>query len=229
MKKPIITIDGPAGAGKSTVSRELAKQLSLRYLDTGALYRAVACAARDKGIAPDDEKSLADLCSKIDVSLIETGEGIRTVINKRDRTECIRSPEISLLASKVSAIPAVRAYLLIVQRRLGEGGGIVAEGRDMGTVVFPHADFKFFLGAAVEERARRRHRELAERGIAADMEDVRNDMITRDHEDSERKIAPLMIPADAVVVDTTNLTVSQVVVKMVTIVSSGGEDRKSVV
>ncbi len=209
--KPIITIDGPAGAGKSTVSKTLAGRLGFAYLDTGALYRAVALAAQENAIDPADEARLAELCRSLDIACDQEGETLRVRLNGRDVTELIRSAEMGLLASKVSASPAVRAALLDVQRRAGERGGVVAEGRDMGTVVFPYADFKFFLDASVEERAERRYRELVDRGARVSREEVLRDIVVRDRQDRERSLAPLAVPDDAVTIDSTNLTVLQIV------------------
>ncbi len=148
----LITIDGPAGAGKTTVSKMLARELGYRYLDTGALYRAVAFGVRAAGIQPDDDRGLGDVCKTLRLSI----EGDRLVLNGVDITHRIRSPEISMLASAVSARPVVRQALLGIQREMGRTGGLVAEGRDMGTVVFPEADLKFFLDATVRQRALRR-------------------------------------------------------------------------
>lgn len=209
--KPIITIDGPAGAGKSTVSKTLAGRLGFTYLDTGALYRAVALAAQENAIDPTDEARLAELCRSLDIACDQEGETLRVRLNGRDVTELIRSADMGLLASKVSASPAVRAALLDVQRRAGARGGVVAEGRDMGTVVFPHADFKFFLDASVEERAERRYRELVDRGARVGREEVLRDIVVRDRQDRERSLAPLVVPDDAVTIDSTNLTVLQIV------------------
>ena len=146
-RKPIVTIDGPSGAGKSTVSRALAARLCFTYLDTGALYRAVAYAARRQGIAADDEPALAELCGRLALTLMPAPGGQRILLQGEDVTDAIRTEEISLLASRVSALPAVRRALLTMQRRAAAGGGVIAEGRDTGTIVFPDAEFKFFLDA----------------------------------------------------------------------------------
>jgi CMP/dCMP kinase len=219
--KTIITIDGPAGAGKSTVSKALARRMRFTYLDTGALYRVVALAAQAKGIGPGDEKGLADLCRGLDIAFTADDDSPRVFLNGAEVTERIRAAEMGLLASQVSASPAVRAALLDVQRRAGERGAVVAEGRDMGTVVFPHADFKFFLDASAEERAERRYRELAACGADVSREEVLRDLIVRDRQDRERPISPLAVPRDAVIIDATNLTVSQVVEEMAGIVQQG--------
>ena len=159
-KKFVVTIDGPAGAGKSTVSKALARKLSYIYLDTGALYRAFAYKVIKEGILPDDEKALAALCARIEIYLENIDGSLNVFVDGVNVTKMIRSEEVGLVASTVSAVSAVRERLLAIQRHAGERGGIVAEGRDMGTVVFPMADYKFYLDAGVEERIRRRHSEL---------------------------------------------------------------------
>jgi cytidylate kinase len=218
-KKLLITIDGPAGAGKSTVSRILAGRLSYIYLDTGALYRAVAYAVLKTGILPDAESRLSNLLEKTRIFLRNTDGCMKILLNDEDVTEKIKTEEIGLLASKVSAIPLVRDSLLSIQREAGKWGGIVAEGRDMGTVVFPDADYKFFLDASVEERVKRRFDELETKGIPRDYHEVERNLLTRDRQDRERKTAPLQAPRDAFIIDSTNMTVSEVVEKMVKIIS----------
>ena len=213
-KRLVITVDGPAGAGKSTVSKILARKLSYIYLDTGALYRAFACKVAEEGIPADDEKQLSGLCAGINVSLKSVNSNIRILVDDEDVTEKIRTQEIGMLASKVSAVPVVRKTLLSIQRETGKNGGIVAEGRDMGTVVFPDADFKFFLNASVVERSRRRFTELVEKGESANFEEVKRDLIMRDSQDSERKIAPLKPSKDSIVIDSTGMSITDVVEKM---------------
>ncbi len=212
-KKLLITIDGPAGAGKTTVSRALADRLGFRYIDTGALYRGVALAAQSREIDPQNDAELEQLCSELKLDFIRNDMGLRLLSNGADISDLIRTPEITMLASAVSARPAVRRYLLELQRKLGEEKAAVFEGRDMGTVVFPDADVKFFLNASTRERAERRFNEL-ETNSSQTLDEVQRDIQQRDKNDSTRAVAPLKPARDAIVIDSTNLTVSQVVERM---------------
>ena len=207
---PIVAIDGPAGAGKSTVARQLARRLGFTIIDTGAIYRSVALAAQRAGISWEDDTGLARL---LDTGLGLTFQGERVLLRGEDVTEAIRTPEISRGASVVSARPVVRQKLLQLQRDLGRAAprGAVLEGRDIGTVVFPDADVKFFLTASDEARAQRRHAELNEKGLSVPLPEVLSDQRRRDKDDTERAIAPLRAAADAVVVDTTGFDLEQVV------------------
>ncbi len=204
----IVAVDGPAGAGKSTASRQLAARLGFAMVDTGAIYRSVALAATRRGIGLDDDARLAELLPAVVIRFAPSGlagGGQRVLLDGEDVSVEIRTPPMSLGASKVSARPVVRAGLLDLQRRLAlapQNRGAVLEGRDIGTVVFPDADAKFFLIASAEERARRRHAELAARGDPATFEEVLADQLRRDRDDSQRDIAPLRPAEDAVVVDT---------------------------
>ena len=214
MKKLLITIDGPAGAGKTTVSRLLAGRLGYRYIDTGALYRGVAVAARRLSVDPQDAAALGRLLEGIDLNFLPGEGGQRLTSGGEDITEDIRTPEISMLASAVSARPVVRAYLLKVQRELGRQKGAVFEGRDMGTVVFPEAEVKFFLSASESTRALRRFAEIQAK-TGASLEEVERDMRLRDEQDSTRALAPLAPAPDAIRIDSTGLGIDQVVDLMV--------------
>jgi cytidylate kinase len=203
----VIAIDGPAGAGKSTVARELARRLGWRYLDTGALYRAVALAAEQAGIANDAGAQLAALAMKLDLHQDASG---RTFIGPSDVSQMIRTESVTRSASAVSALPEVRAALLQVQRSAGARENLVCEGRDMASVVFPEASLKIFLDAREEVRAERRTKELAAKDGTADASQVRADMHTRDHADSTRATAPLTRTAGHIHLDTSHLAVEDV-------------------
>lgn len=213
-RRLVVTIDGPAGAGKSTVARRLAQELDYRLLDTGALYRAVALLARERGVAWDDGAGLAGICRDLDVEFRLVGDVNHLIVQGDDITTKIRTPEISGGASRVSALGPVRDGLLDLQRRLGAGGGVVVEGRDTGTVVFPGAQAKFFLTASAEVRARRRHDELVESGAEVSYDQVLSDQRERDRRDSDRAIAPLVQAPDAVVVDSSGVPLDEVIATM---------------
>jgi len=209
--KKIITIDGPAGSGKSTVSRELAKRLGYVYLDTGALYRALAFKALQNSMDIRSEEALALLCAETEVTLKNQDGEMKVFVDGRDVGDLIRTEEVGLAASILSAFPVVRNKLLNLQREAGAQGGIVAEGRDMGSVVFPQADAKFFLFADMDERVRRRREELTQKNKPVSQEEVCRDMQARDAQDSERRLAPLTAAPDAVLIDSTWMDVAQVV------------------
>ncbi|MCG8472772.1 MAG: (d)CMP kinase [Desulfobacterales bacterium] len=219
-KELVITIDGPSGAGKTTVSKKLAAKIGYRYIDTGALYRGIALITSEMGIKEDDESAMAEACESVDLRFVlEEGE-LKLLSGSRDISELIRTPEISMRASSVSALKPVRAFLTVLQRRLGEERGVVFEGRDMGTVVFPNADLKFFLDADPHIRAERRYVELKERGSKIDFQTVKDELIQRDENDSTRALAPLKAADDAIHVDATQMDADAVVEAMVVQVSS---------
>jgi CMP/dCMP kinase len=209
-KKWVITIDGPAGSGKSTVAKGLARQLNILYLDTGALYRAVAYKIQAVGIVEPDTVVLRELLAETKISLRKNHDGLAVFVDEEDVSQKIRTEEIALLASTVSAMPPVREVLLSIQRECGTDTGVVAEGRDMGTVVFPGADFKFYLHASPEKRARRRYLELIEKGLNPIYEEIRASIVLRDKQDTDRDVSPLRIPEDARVIDTSEMTIPEV-------------------
>lgn len=211
MKEAVITIDGPAGAGKSTVSKAVAAELNYLYLDTGALYRALAYTAMKNKIDLHNPLAIASFCRPVEVELKNNNGKMEVFVDGEGLGEKIRSEEAGLAASVISAYPAVREKLLALQRQAGAKGGIVAEGRDMGTVVFPDARFKFFLDAGIEERIKRRAGELSHKNREVDTKAIARDMEARDKQDADRQIAPLAAAKDALVIDSTLLSIAQVV------------------
>jgi cytidylate kinase len=211
MKQVVVTIDGPAGAGKSSVAKALARRLGYRLLDTGAIYRAVALTARQREVAWTDAAACAQIARELDIRFDFVGDKNHVYLGDSDATSAIRAPEISQGASQVSAHPPVRDALLELQRRLGAGGGIVVEGRDTGTVVFPAAEAKFFLTASEAERARRRVAELAAAGTTVDYEATLREIHERDQRDASRDTAPMVAAPDAVLVDSSTQTLEEVV------------------
>lgn len=200
-----IAIDGPAGAGKSSLSKEVAKELSFIYVDTGALYRTIGLAASRKGLKKEDKEDIISMLNDIDVKLSFNDEGTQIVLlNGEDVSSFIRTPEASMFASAVSAIPEVRAFLLDLQRNMAKSDNVIMDGRDIGTVVLPDAKIKIFLTASPEKRAMRRHKENIEKGIDSTYEEVLKDVNQRDYQDSHREIAPLKPAEDSVLVDTSD-------------------------
>lgn len=205
-----VAIDGPSGAGKSTLARALAKELGFVYVDTGAIYRSVGYFARQRGVDPADEAAVEALLPEIRLEMLYGEDGLQhMILNGQDVTREIRLPEISLYASRVSAIPAVRAFLLEMQRGVARTHSVIMDGRDIGTVVLPQADVKLFLTASAEDRARRRFLELEERGTPEPYEKLLEEMRERDRNDTSRAAAPLRAAEDAVVLDTTGNTFQQ--------------------
>lgn len=209
MTSLVVTIDGPAAAGKSSTAREVARRLGFLYLDTGALYRALAVRVADSAVAASDEDAVERLVLETDIDLLEQDGGCRVLVDGADVTERLRTPAISELSSRLAELPAVRKRMLEIQRDLGRRHSLVAEGRDTGTVVFPAAPLKIFLSADLEERAARRWRELVERGVPATLEEVRADIERRDRRDRERGVAPMRPADDSVRIDTTRLSLDE--------------------
>ncbi len=215
----IIAIDGPAGSGKSSAACLLAKKLDYLYLDTGALYRAVGWKALKEHLNVQDEAALKALCATLELTVKPDGDGMRVYVNGQDVSGDIRTPEVSRAAAAVAVVPAVRQRLLGIQREIGKKAvaqrGIVVEGRDIGTVVFPDAPIKFFLEALPEVRVKRRHLELQQQGLTVDLSATRKEIDTRDLQDSSREIAPMKPAADAMRIDSTAMTLEGVVSMMV--------------
>jgi cytidylate kinase len=210
-KKLIVAIDGPSGAGKSSVTKALADRLGYTHIDTGAMFRVVALMASRSGIDVGDDHSLAVLCAGLAIDFVVADGVCRVLANGEDVTTDIRNPIISLLTSRVAAVSAVRDHLLFLQRKMAENGGVVLEGRDIGTVVFPDADIKFYLTASAEERGRRRFAELTAKGVAVDLAQTVTEVIQRDEQDMNREYAPLRRADDAVEIDSTNISLEEVI------------------
>lgn len=214
-----VALDGPAGAGKSSIAKRAAKELGFIYVDTGALYRTIGLAACRAGVEPVDSPEVDALLEKITVELTFNDKGEQVVLlNGEDVSGEIRTPEASMTASKISAIPNVRAYLLDLQRDMAKTNDIIMDGRDIGTVVLPDAQVKIFLTASPEARAGRRYKELIEKGMSVKYEDILSDVIERDYNDTHRKTAPLKAAEDSVTVDTTELDFEQSVNAIISVI-----------
>lgn len=208
MKKISVAIDGPAGAGKSSISRRVAAELGYVYIDTGAMYRTVAVYAIERGIEPDSEELIKEL-DKIDIDIRYESGALHVYLNGKDVTERIRENDASMGASAVAALPQVRSRLVAMQREMAKEGGVIMDGRDIGTVVLPDADLKIYLKASVDERARRRYEEYVNNGIECSYEELKRDVIKRDKNDMNRAVSPLRRADDAVEIDTTGNTFEQ--------------------
>lgn len=215
-----IAIDGPAGAGKSTIARRAAKEIGFIYVDTGALYRAVGLYMLNQGADTTDAETVCPLLGDVKISLAFQHGEQRVILGGRDVSDEIRTAEVSMAASNVSAIPSVREFLFALQQDIAKENDVVMDGRDIGTVVLPDAQLKIFLTASPEDRARRRFEEMTAKGENADYNDVLNDLMLRDYNDSHREVAPLMPAGDAVIVDTTGNTLEQSVEQLISIIKS---------
>jgi cytidylate kinase len=212
--EPIITVDGPSGAGKGTISVLLAKKLGWHFLDSGAIYRVLAIASIHHQIPADDEAGLLPLASGLDVNFETSEFGTRTILEGEDVSDAIRTEEVGAVASQIASLPAVREALLRRQRAFKQAPGLVADGRDMGTVVFPNAQVKIFLTASAEERASRRFNQLKDAGHGVSISRLLADITARDERDANRSVAPLVAAGDALIIDSTDLTVDQVIEKI---------------
>lgn len=218
MKHFAIAIDGPAGAGKSTIAKMIANHFNIIYVDTGAMYRAVALYCVEQGINYNDKKNVENILNQIDIKIQYTNKGQRIVLNNEDVSDRIRTQEIAQGASAVATIGAVRIKMVELQRNIAKETSVVMDGRDIGTHVLPNAEVKIFLTASVEERADRRYKELNEKGIECCFEKIKEEIEERDQNDSSREISPLIRAEDAIEVDTTGISISEVVNKVIALI-----------
>ncbi len=218
VRKPIVAIDGPVGAGKSTTARRVARELGFVFVDTGAMYRAVTLDVLEKNTDPGDEGAVKAIVENSTVELRSVENGQRTFLNGRDVTDRIRDRDVTAAVSAVSAQKAVRERMTELQRALGRDGGVVMEGRDIGTVVFPNAEFKIFLDAAIETRAERRYEEMVSKGMKISIKELIEEIRERDKANTERALAPLKKAPDAILIDTTDMTFEEQVATIVSLV-----------
>jgi len=217
-RKPIVAIDGPVGSGKTTTARKVAELLGFMYVDTGAMYRAVTLDVLNKGVDPSDEKGVEKVLSETEINISFTEEGQRTFLNNVDVSERIRDMDVTREVSAVSAMKCVRERMTDLQYRIGRNGGIVMEGRDIGTVVFPDAEFKIYLDASLEVRAKRRYDEIKGKHNDISLEDMKKEIRERDRANMERNLAPLRKASGAVVIDTTHMTLDEQVSAIISVV-----------
>lgn len=222
-RKPFnIAIDGPAGAGKSTIARMVAKQLGFIYVDTGAMYRAMALYFLRQGIGPDDEAAIGEACADADITICYQEGAQQVILNGENVSGLIRTEEVGNMASATSVYPAVRAHLLALQRGLAASADVLMDGRDIGTCILPQADAKIFLTASTQVRAQRRYKELTEKGVACNLAEIEQDIIERDQRDMNRETAPLKQAEDAVLLDSSNMTITEVIEAIIAVAKSRG-------
>ena len=221
----VIAIDGPAGSGKSTVSKRIARKLGIMYIDTGAMYRALTLKAMRSDTGLEDEGSLIKLAHPARIDLEDSSSGQKVFLDGEDVTGLIRTPELTNNVKYIARVPGVRHEMVRLQRMIGRKRGAVMEGRDIGTVVFPGADYKFYLDADVDERANRRCEELTQAGVSVNLEDIRKDVVMRDESDMKREVGALKVAPDAILVDTTDLSIDEVVDRLLSFVQHEKDHR----